>query len=125
MKRLTALLMLLVMILSGCSGTYSLHDGMYVQKQIEDGQIHVPYILIRDGRFTVVQDIAVSYQPSGEIEQSGNTVTMKTLFAGDEYSWVFELTADDTLKFSAEKSKPKEVGEPIEEGTIFVLSKDH
>ena len=76
---------------------YSLHDGRYALSQSAD-ESGIPYLLINGGRFTVVQDIAISYQPSGTIERSGNIVTMKTVYADETYLWVFELIGNDQVK---------------------------
>ena len=92
-------------VLSGCaSKEYSLSEGMYVPKDIEDGQITVPYILIHDQRFTIVQDVAVSYQPSGTIERNRSEVIMETKFADQECRWVFVLSDNDTMKFLKDES---------------------
>ncbi|MBR6951656.1 MAG: hypothetical protein IKH56_08015 [Oscillospiraceae bacterium] len=77
---------------------YSLNDGRYVLSESDDASI-IPYLLINNGRFTIVQDVAVSYQPSGTIERSGNIATMKTVYAGETYIWVFELIGHDQVKF--------------------------
>jgi len=60
--------------------------------------------LINEGRFTIIQDIAVSYQPSGTIERSHNTVTMQSVFAGETYIWVFELVDHNQLKLQLNDS---------------------
>lgn len=84
----------------GVTGTedYSLHDGRYVLSESASGT-GIPYLLIYEGSLAVIQDIAISYQPSGTIERSGNIVTMKTVYAGETYIWVFELIGHDQVKF--------------------------
>ena len=112
---------LTAVILSACRAEpYSLHSGMYVPQQISGSQITVPYILINDEKFTVVLNAAVSYQPSGEIERSGNEVILQSDYAGSEYRWVFELKSDNELTFSAERSVIPQNASMWEDRTVFI-----
>ena len=99
---------------------FSLHNGRYVLSGSAD-QVSSPYLLINEGRFTVIQHVAVSYQPSGTIERSGNTVTMKTVFAGETYIWVFELIDDNQLKLLLGDSIIPVNRDNWEEGMVFTL----
>ena len=103
---------------------FSLHDGRYVLSGSTD-QASSPYLLISDGRFTVIQHVAVSYQPSGMIERSGNSVTMKTVFAGETYIWVFELIGHDQIKLLLGDSIIPVNRDNWKEGMVFELVQEH
>ena len=121
-KRLAAAAVITV-VLSGCaSKEYSLSEGMYVPKSIEDGQITVPYILIRDQRFAIVQDMAVSYQPTGTVERNGNEVIMETKFADQECRWVFALSDNDTMKFLKDESSLPDSDAQWTDQMLFILA---
>ncbi len=122
-KRLAALaLAFLLLLFAGCAKReFSLHEGRYVQDETETDGAVVPYLLIWDGRMTVVQDIGISYEPSGELEIDGNLVVLETKYAGEDYRWTFELTGDDRLKFLPEDSSAPE---GWEETMTFSLVED-
>ena len=103
---------------------FSLHDGRYVLSGSTD-QASSPYLLISEGRFRVIQHVAVSYQPSGMIERSGNTVTMKTVFAGETYIWVFELIGHDQIKLLLGDSIIPVNRDNWKEGMVFELVQEH
>ncbi len=103
---------------------FSLHDGRYVLSGSSD-QASSPYLLISEGRFTVIQHVAVSYQPSGMIERSGNSVTMKTVFAGETYIWVFELIGHDQIKLLLGDSIIPVNRDNWKEGMVFELVQEH
>lgn len=103
---------------------FSLHDGRYVLSGSTD-QASSPYLLISEGRFTVIQHVAVSYQPSGMIERSGNSVTMKTVFAGETYIWVFELIGHDQIKLLLGDSIIPVNRDNWKEGMVFELVQEH
>jgi hypothetical protein len=101
----------ILMSLSGCnsktdSRTFSLDSGRYVPDYTEDEKDinTVPYILIDKDKFSIIQDIAVSYQPSETLIRKGNEVVMETVFAGESYKWVFTLKDNNKLKFVLKKS---------------------
>lgn len=123
-KLLFALALLCILGLAGCNKvpaeeTFSLEDGRYVVENSNE-QISVPYILIQNGRFTVVMDIAVSYQPSGKIEKNENEVVMATSYADEELYWTFQLSNDNTLKFLLDKSQIPD-GANFIDGASFIL----
>ena len=97
---------------------------MYVPEHVESDQITVPYLLIRDGSMTIVQNIAVSYQPSGPLTVSGNKIVMETQFLNETYKWTFILSDDNTLAFSAGESSIPGDAEKWEDGMRFVLAKE-
>ena len=93
----------LLLLLTACgteSRQYEMKDGLYALPG-EDGRIEAPYLQFNEGRFRVVMQPALSYQPSGEIRRSGNQITLKTTYAGEDYTWTFTLTGDDVLRCSA------------------------
>ena len=124
MKRIaTAVFMLL--LLAGCqSEPFSLSDGRYVLEQSGADGMSLPYLLINDGRMTVIQDIAISYQPSGTMEVSGNEVALETSFRNEPCNWSFTLTDNNRLTFSAEKSKLPSHWESWENGSVFILAQE-
>ena len=126
MKRIAVLMLLfLVLPLSACQGnTFSLDDGRYVlEESVTDG-ISLPYLLVNDGKMTVIHDIAVSYQPSGTLDIDGNGVVLDTSFANEPCTWTFILTDDDTLVFSSDKSDVPNNWEGWDDGLTFVLTED-
>lgn len=127
MKKATLLvtLMLLLALLCGCESEdtvqYGFDNGRYVLEQ-SDGDTATPYILINEDGFSLVLDIAVSYQPSGTVERDGNKVVLKADFAGEKYAWAFTLTGDNTLRFSLSDSDFPISGAMIEDASVFVLA---
>ena len=106
MKKIIALCMLFTMVFCGCSKKeYHMENGMYVPQSVKDGQIEVPYLLFHDQSFTIVMNIALSYQPSGTLQRQDNTVILETKYAEEDYKWVFKLTDDNTLRFDANASR--------------------
>lgn len=124
MKKKILPLFLLLILLTGCKGAaYTLEDGRYTLRSGTDGG-SMPYILIFDGRFHVIQDIAVSYQPSGVIAVNGNEVVMETDFAGERYRWVFRLIGDDTLQYLERRSSIPENRTEWDHDMVFSLAED-
>jgi hypothetical protein len=70
---------------------------------------------------TIIQDVAVSYQPSGMIERDGNTITMKTVYAGETYIWVFELIGHDQVKLHLSDSEVPVNHGKWEDEMVFTL----
>lgn len=102
MKKITAVVALLL-LLTGCSNTtYSLENGRYTLSGAADTT--VPYLLIEGDRLVIVQDMGVSYQPSGTIDRDGNKVVMETEYANEPYKWTFYLVGDNALQFQQNKS---------------------
>lgn len=126
MRKITALLLvLMVLFLQGCrKKTFSLEDGMYVPEHVETEQITVPYLLIKDGSMTIVQNIAVSYQPSGPVTVSGNKIVMETQFLNEPCKWTFILSDDNTLEYSSGESSIPGDPEKWEDRMRFVLAKE-
>lgn len=96
-------------------------DGRYVSDP--DG-FSVPYLLITGDRFTVINDIAVSYQPSGTAVRKGNQITLETKYAGDKCLWVFEVISEDTLRFRKDRSSLPENMNGWTEDKTFVPASD-
>ena len=107
-----------------CKEDFSLNDGRYVPSESDD-ESGSPYLLINEGRFTIIQDIAVSYQPSGTIERSGNIVTMKTAYAGEPYIWVFELIGNNQIKFHPGDSEVPVNRGKWEDEMVFIQVQEH
>lgn len=115
----------MILFLPGCrKETFALEDGMYVPEHVESDQITVPYLLIRDGSMTIVQNIAVSYQPSGPVTVSGNKIVMETQFLNEPCKWTFILSDDNTLDYSSGESSIPGDPEKWEDGMRFVLAKE-
>ena len=125
MKRFICLLIASVFVLGGCAdgyaphgGNYSLSDGRYVTST------SMPYLLLGEGRFTVVKDIAVSYQPSGTVRRDGNSVVLEGVFADADFRYSFVLTSDDTLLFDLGASILPMSASGWNDGMIFTLADD-
>lgn len=129
MKKSTLLvtLILLLALLCGCKSEdtvqYGFDNGRYVLEQ-SDGDTATPYILINEDGFSLVLNIAVSYQPSGTVERDGNKLVLKADFAGEKYTWAFTLIDDSTLRFSLSDSDFPISGAMIEDASVFVLAAD-
>ena len=120
-----AVLMLLILLLAGCqSEPFSLSDGRYVLEQSGADGISLPYLLVNDGRMAVIQDIAISYQPSGTLEISGNEVALETSFRNEPCNWSFTLTDNNRLTFSSEGSNLPSHWESWENGSVFILAQE-
>ncbi len=100
--------------------SFTLDDGCYAQR-INGDNIEVPYLLIRDGQFNVIQNIAMNYQPSGNIIIDGKKVIMKTTYAGKDYIWIFNLIGDNALELQLNKSVIPESESVWYDGMVFVL----
>ena len=125
MKKILCLLFVSLFILGGCAGGYVPHGGNY---SLSDGRYitstAMPYLLLGGGRFTVVNDIAVSYQPSGTVRRDGNSVTLEGKFADTDFRYSFVLTSDDTLLFDLGASILPMSASGWYDGMIFTLADD-
>ncbi|MBR7032536.1 MAG: hypothetical protein IKI03_02740 [Clostridia bacterium] len=125
MKRFICLLIASVFVLGGCAGGYVPHGGNY---SLSDGRYvtstSMPYLLLGEGRFTVVKDIAVSYQPSGTVRRDGNSVVLEGVFADADFRYSFVLTSDDTLLFDLGASILPMSAYNWNDGMIFTLADD-
>ena len=111
-----------LMLLSGCqSKMFYLDTGRYTLDKSENDNVMPPYILINEDKFTVVQDIAVSYQPSGTIVTNSNEVVMEAEFAGEKYTWIFTLIDNNKLKLIFDKSNIPNDRVKWKDGMVFVL----
>ena len=89
---------------------FHLEDGRYVLSP-ETEETSVLYLLIHEGKMTIVQDMAVSYQPSGRIARDGNRVMIDTKYADEDCRWIFQLIDDNQLKLMTEESVvPETIG---------------
>ena len=125
MKRIVCFFAALLLALTGCgkqtapeSKEYSLSDGRYVTSA------SMPYLLFNGGRFTVIKDAAVSYQPSGTVLRNGNSVTLEGKFADSDFRYSFVLTDDDTLRFDLGRSTVLPDQNAWTDGMIFTLADD-
>ncbi len=66
--------------------------------------IGLPYVTIFANRFTVVENVAVSYQPAGDVETNGDEVILKGTDGNADFRYVFKITSRYTISFDAEKS---------------------
>ena len=66
--------------------------------------IGLPYVTILANRFTVVENVAVSYQPAGDVEINGDEVILKGTYGNADFRYVFKITSRYTISFDAEKS---------------------
>ena len=127
MKKATLLvtLILLLALLCGCESEDTVQYGFdgerYVLEQ-SDGDTATPYILINEEGFSLVLNIAVSYQPSGTVERDGNKLVLNADYAGEQYAWTFTLIDDNTLRFSLSDSDFPISGAMIEDASVFVLA---
>ncbi len=129
MKKFIALCLAVIFVVSltACgsqSENYQLEDGRFAVEQIEGDGIGIPYLLLQEGNFTVVQNIAVSYQPSGKIVIDGNQVVMETKFAEAACKWTFILIADNKLQFISDKSNIPDDWDNWKDEWVFVLSEE-
>ncbi|MBR3423577.1 MAG: hypothetical protein IKG80_03705, partial [Clostridia bacterium] len=125
MKRIVCFFAALLLALTGCgkqtapeSKEYSLSDGKYVTSTA------LPYLFLGEGRFTVVNDIAVSYQPSGTVRRDGNSVTLEGVYADNDFTYSFTLTDNDTLRFDLGGSTLPMSPSGWNDGIIFTLADD-
>ncbi|MBR3415937.1 MAG: hypothetical protein IKH09_04510 [Clostridia bacterium] len=125
MKRFICLLIASVFVLGGCAGGYVPHGGNY---SLSDGRYvtstSMPYLLFNGGGFTVIKDVAVSYQPSGTVRRDGNSVTLEGKFADADFRYSFVLTSDDTLLFDLGASILPMSASGWYDGMIFTLADD-
>ena len=124
MKRFICLLIASVFVLGGCAGGYVPHGGNY---SLSDGRYvtstsMLPYLLFNGGGFTVIKDVAVSYQPSGTVRRDGNSVTLEGKFADADFRYSFVLTSDDTLLFDLGASILPMSASDWYDGMIFTLA---
>ena len=124
-KRCIAALLtvLFLFLFSACAEPqHVLQEGTYVLKEQTD-RFDAPFIEIYDeDHFTVVLNLAVSYQPSGEFQTQGNIVTMESRYGEGDYTWVFRIVEDNTLRFLPERSSVPESDVDWHSGMTFVLT---
>ncbi|MBO4854090.1 MAG: hypothetical protein J5482_02945 [Oscillospiraceae bacterium] len=124
MKKLIALAFALLILLTGCARqAYTLEDGRYMLSSAAE-DVTAPFLLLHEGKFTVVQEAAISYQPSGNLVRNGNEAILATKYAGEDYTWVFLLTGDNTLRFEPGKSSIPAGRTDWSEDMVFVLAAD-
>ena len=123
MKKLF-ILSLFLLFLCACTKTYTLDDGRYMQDGTEEGNGLVPYLLIQEGKLTVVPDIVISYVPSGAVSVKGDEVIMETEYADKHCVFAFKMTDDNTLQFLSEKSELPDLFGSWDNGIIFRLAEE-
>ena len=141
MKRVLLLFAVMLFMLSGCakqSGvknedqsdneSFRLSDGRYFyldpRDVVEIYSVSVPYVLISDGKYTIINDATVSYQPGGDVERNGSEIVLKGIFENKKYCYTFTLTADDTLRFERDKSTVLQSDFEWTDGIIFCNADD-
>ena len=134
MKNKFWVLLVPLLLLSGCGGhsevtesqnaaeSYSFRDGRYTLT--EPSANLIPYLLVREGRYTVVKDIAVSYQPGGMIRQDGNEITFEGKYLNEDYRYAFSLIANDELRFELDRSKIPQSQAEWTDGMVFLFTED-
>ena len=80
-----------------------LHKGIYTASGDLDN-IGLPYVTIFANRFTVVENVAVTYPPAGDVETNGDEVILKGTYGNADFRYVFKITSRYTISFDAEKS---------------------
>ena len=80
-----------------------LHKGLYTASG-DLNNVGLPYVTIFANRFTVVENVAVSYQPAGDVEINGDEVILKGTYGDADFRYVFKITSGYTISFDAEKS---------------------
>ena len=134
MKKGFFFLLVPLLLLSGCSGhgdvmktqnaaeSYSLRNGRYVIS--EPSADLVPYLLIHDGRYTVIKDIAVSYQPGGTIQRDGNMILFEGKYLDEDYRYAFTLISSDELRFEFDRSIIPQSQSEWRDGMVFSITED-
>lgn len=134
MKKGFFFLLVPLLLLSGCGGhsavtetqnaaeSCSLRDGRYVLS--ESSADPVPYLLIHGERYTVVKDIAVSYQPGGTIQRDGNRITFEGKYLNEDYRYTFTLIANDELRFELGQSRISQSQFEWTDGMVFSITAD-
>ena len=109
-------------ILTGCqSSSYSINDGRYALSESEADSFGCPLILVKDGNLVVVQDVTMSYEPSGSFTIDRKKVVMETEYDNESCKWTFILIGDNTMKFSLEKSNIPSAWDNWKDGMCFTL----
>ena len=134
MKKGFFFLLVPLLLLSGCGGhgdvtetqnaaeSCSFRDGRYVLS--ESSADPVPYLLIHEGRYTVVKDIAMSYQPGGPIQRDGNRITFEGKYLNEDYRYAFTLIANDELRFELGQSRIPQSQFEWTDGMVFSITED-
>ena len=134
MKNKFWVLLVPLLLLSGCGGhsevtesqnaaeSYSFRDGRYTLT--EPSANLIPYLLVREGRYTVVKDIAVSYQPGGTIQRAGNMIKFEGKYLNEDYRYAFTLIANDELRFELDQSKIPQSQSEWRDGMVFSITED-
>ena len=134
MKKAFLFLLVPLLLLSGCGGhgevtetqnapdNYSLRDGRYTLS--EPSADPAPYLLIHDGRYTVVKDMAVSYQPGGMIQRDGNMITFEGQYLNENYRYAFTMIANDELRFDLDRSNIPQSQAEWTDGMVFSFTED-
>lgn len=134
MKRELFVLLVPLLLLSGCAmrndkpayqaaaENYSLRDGRYILSEPDADP--VPYLLIHDGRYTVVKDVAISYQPGGTIQRDGNEITFEGKYLSEDYRYAFTLIANDELRFELGQSRIPQSQSEWTDGMVFSITED-
>lgn len=127
MKRLKILFVLACVfvvcaVLSSCSAA-DLQDGIYTPDG-ENPQIGSPYLILHKERFNYIQDMAVSYQPSGVPEREGRNIVLSGSYAGEDFVLVFHVRDDKTVVFSGRSSRTSGLVRPPEDDAVFRLWED-
>lgn len=80
--------------------------------------------MIHDGRYTVIKDIAVSYQPGGKIQRDGNIIIFEGKYINEDYRYAFTLIASDELRFEFDRSKIPQSQSEWRDGMVFSITED-
>ena len=118
MKKLTAVLLIFVCILTAAScGSNSVKQGSYIFTPSEDSfGTGASVLLYGDNKATVSFALFSSYIGFGTYKASGDTLVINT--DDGQYHYTFKIV-EDGLKFDAEKSSDMTWGSTFTDGDIF------
>lgn len=134
MKKRFLFFLVPLLLLSGCGGNghaakrqeaaenYSLQNGRYMRAGSSSDP--APYLLIHEGHYTVVKDIAVSYQPGGTVRREGSAVMFAGRYANEDYCYVFTLTGNNELRFNLGASQIPQSAFEWTDGMVFSRADD-
>ncbi len=115
MKKLFALLLLMIFFLAACSGVQSLSSGDYIYS--DSGEPLYPILSLESGnKFSFTYSVLSSYIAYGSYELSGDELLLKT--SDGKYEYRFRVDGK-TLIFNAEESSELPDYTDVPDGAVF------